>query len=230
MPFYSELTAKIYCFNDAFRTSGNSRMFKFDSLDYVTDLIKLSLSSSNQTKKLFYGVFNTPRLASVFCFFCAPVLIQNFHFEYITLKGIKLLVRPFVYSMLTNWRMYFKSRILNSWMIIVRIWKLLLFYSNFWIIKKKNNLGENNAKNTPLNPQDCPKLSYMEKLKYKSFTSKLSYMTKSALPIKKRKASFMTTNDYRITCLLTLDDQMTLPSPSPIKSLEHMNVIYAGTG
>ena len=31
MPFYSELTAKIYCFNEAFRT-GNSRNFKFDSL------------------------------------------------------------------------------------------------------------------------------------------------------------------------------------------------------
>jgi hypothetical protein len=29
--FYSELTAKIYCFNDNFR-KGNSRNFKFDSL------------------------------------------------------------------------------------------------------------------------------------------------------------------------------------------------------
>ena len=71
----------------------------------------------------------------------------------------------------------------------------------------------------------------MEKLKYKSFTSKLSYMTKSALPVRKRKASFMTTNDYRITCLFVLgEDGATLPAINRLKSLHHMNVIYAGTG
>lgn len=70
----------------------------------------------------------------------------------------------------------------------------------------------------------------MEKLKYKSFTSKLSYMTKSALPVRKRKASFMITNDYRITCLFVLDDHVTLPAPRNLKGLTHMNVIYAGTG
>ena len=60
--FYSELTAKIYCFKDAFRTnSGNSRNFKFDSLEFVTDLINLKEKSSNQTKKVFYAAFNTPK-------------------------------------------------------------------------------------------------------------------------------------------------------------------------
>lgn len=93
-----------------------------------------------------------------------------------------------------------------------------------------SNQDENSAKNTPLNPQDCPKLNYMEKLKYKSFTSKLSYMSKSSLPVRKRKASFMITNDYRITCLLVLDDHVTLPAPVHLKGLTHMNVIYAGTG
>lgn len=59
MAFYTELTAKIYCFNEPFKSSGSSRMFKFDSLEYVTDLI--NLQNSNQTRKLFYGVFNTPK-------------------------------------------------------------------------------------------------------------------------------------------------------------------------
>jgi hypothetical protein len=56
--FYTELTAKIYCFNEPFKPSGNARMFKFDSLEYITDLMRLR---SNQTRKLFYGVFNTPK-------------------------------------------------------------------------------------------------------------------------------------------------------------------------
>jgi hypothetical protein len=78
MPFYSELTAKIYCFNEAFRSnSGNSRNFKFDSLEFVTDLFNIkdanaSSGSSSLTRKLFYGVFNTPRnqiTGTAICFF-----------------------------------------------------------------------------------------------------------------------------------------------------------------
>jgi hypothetical protein len=74
MPFYSELTAKIYCFNEAFRAnSGNARNFKFDSLEFVTDLIDLRDSTeANRTRKLFYGVFNTPRnqiTGTAICFF-----------------------------------------------------------------------------------------------------------------------------------------------------------------
>ena len=57
--FFSELTAKIYCFKNVFKTdSGNSENFKFDLLKFVTDFISLELQ--NQTRKLFYGVFNTP--------------------------------------------------------------------------------------------------------------------------------------------------------------------------
>jgi hypothetical protein len=90
MPFYSELTAKIYCFNEAFRAnSGNARNFKFDSLEFVTDLIELRDDDSNRTRRLFYGVFNTPRnqiTGTAICFFDMNDLasvFQKTNFKYI---------------------------------------------------------------------------------------------------------------------------------------------------
>ena len=101
-------------------------------------------------------------------------------------------------------------------------------------------IDEMAAKNTQLNPQECgTKLSPFEKIKYRSFTSKLSYMSKAALPIRKRKASFITTNDYRITSLRVLDagnpesrpfyDSMQ-PVVRPLAKYQHLNVVFIGTG
>ena len=85
--------------------------------------------------------------------------------------------------------------------------------------------GENNAKNTPLNPHECAhssKLTYADKLKYKSFTSKLSYMAKSMLPVRGRRASFIATNDYRIMCVHVV--------AANHHSNQHTNIMFAGTG
>lgn len=93
---------------------------------------------------------------------------------------------------------------------------------------------DNNAKNTQFNPQDCPNLTFLEKLKYRSFTSKLSYMTKAALPIRKRRASFITTNEYRLSTLFVLDDaekyDHIYPSVNKMKNFDFLNIIFAGTG
>ena len=57
-------------------------------------------------------------------------------------------------------------------------------------------------------------------------------MTKAALPVRKRKASFITTNEYRITCLHVvddLDDFNMQPSVKRLDRYQHLNIIYAGT-
>ena len=59
-------------------------------------------------------------------------------------------------------------------------------------------------------------------------------MTKAALPIQKRRASFITTNEYRITCLHVvenLDDAKMQPSVKRFEEkYQNLNVIFAGTG
>lgn len=58
-------------------------------------------------------------------------------------------------------------------------------------------------------------------------------MAKAALPIRKRKASFITTNEYRITCLYVVNDPDELnmqPSVKKSKKLSNLKIIYAGTG
>lgn len=193
IPFYSELTAKIYCFNEAFRSnSGNSRNFKFDTLEFVTDFIEHKPNGTNtSSRKLFYGVFNTPKnqiTGTAICFFDVDDLASVFH------------------------------------------------KSNFKYLDNAV-IGDQVAKNTQLNPQDCPaRLSPVEKLKYKSFTSKLSYMAKAALPIRKRKASFITTNDYRISCLHVVDEESNRelfesmqPSVKRLPRYQYLNIIFVGT-
>jgi hypothetical protein len=59
-------------------------------------------------------------------------------------------------------------------------------------------------------------------------------MTKAVLPIRKRKASFITTNDYRITSLYVIDEAhpfYTRMQPSVHRSPthEHLNIIFIGT-
>jgi hypothetical protein len=75
-------------------------------------------------------------------------------------------------------------------------------------------------------------LNEVEKTEYRSFTSKLSYMTRAAFPIKKRKASFIITNDYRINCLIVSDDSINhkaQPSVKKLSKFNNFNIIYAGT-
>ena len=56
-------------------------------------------------------------------------------------------------------------------------------------------------------------------------------MTRAAFPIKKRKASFLITNDYRITCIKIADDSLIAqPSVKKLSKYENLNIIYAGTG
>jgi hypothetical protein len=65
-------------------------------------------------------------------------------------------------------------------------------------------------------------------------------MTKAALPIRKRKASFITTNDYRITCLHVLESdpnsanrdfyESMQPSVRQLDRYEHLNIVFIGTG
>ena len=59
-------------------------------------------------------------------------------------------------------------------------------------------------------------------------------MTRAALPVRRRRASFLATHDYRITCLHIVNDpiefnylQKLVQKP---KHFEHLNFIYAGTG
>jgi hypothetical protein len=64
-------------------------------------------------------------------------------------------------------------------------------------------------------------------------------MTKAALPVRKRKASFITTNDYRITCLHVIEsddvnsDLYASMQPAVRKQLgrfDHLNIVFVGTG
>lgn len=105
-----------------------------------------------------------------------------------------------------------------------------IYFSLINLIKDRKNQY---AKDSLLNPQDCPKLNDIEKTEHRSFTSKLSYMTRAAFPINRRKASFLITNDYRIICLLIADDSVNENSQPKIKKLsefDNLNIIYAGTG
>ncbi len=58
-------------------------------------------------------------------------------------------------------------------------------------------------------------------------------MTRAAFPVKKRKASFLITNDYRINCLIVADDSINhkaQPSVRKLSEFSNLNIIYAGTG
>jgi hypothetical protein len=63
---YSELQAQINCFKDATPLRGNSGNFRFEILKFMSDFVQL------KSKKLFYGVFNTPEYTptgTAICFF-----------------------------------------------------------------------------------------------------------------------------------------------------------------
>lgn len=111
----------------------------------------------------------------------------------------------------------------------IKIFLILnIFGTHNKILKDKKNQY---AKDSSFNPQECPILNESEKTEYRSFTSKLSYMTRAAFPIKKRKASFLITNDYRITCIKIADDSLIAqPSVKKLSNYENLNIIYAGTG
>jgi len=59
-------------------------------------------------------------------------------------------------------------------------------------------------------------------------------MTKAALPIRKRRASFITTNEYRITCLHLIDSLDENKMQPSVKRFDdkytNLNIILAGTG
>ena len=59
-------------------------------------------------------------------------------------------------------------------------------------------------------------------------------MTKAILPVKKRKASFIMTKEYRLSTILVLDNQKDqfsiLPSIKKSNKYDYVNIILAGTG
>ncbi|CAF0882629.1 unnamed protein product [Brachionus calyciflorus] len=180
--FYTELTAKIYCFNEAFKSnSGNSKIFKFDSLEYISNLINLNSEKESSSKQLFYGIFNTPKnqiTGTAICFFD-----------------------------LNDFSMVFQNQ-------------------NF---KRPNYSFMGNAEYKFM-PQNCPNLTITQKYNYEKFTSKIGSMNKAIFPINKRKASFIATEDFRLTTLLVLDERKNQVSPK-LRKLEYdyLNIILAGS-
>lgn len=68
---YSELQAQINCFKDATPLRGSSGNFRFEILKFMSDFVQMKRSNET-TKRLFYGVFNTPEYTptgTAICFF-----------------------------------------------------------------------------------------------------------------------------------------------------------------
>ncbi|RMZ96318.1 semaphorin-1A-like isoform X1, partial [Brachionus plicatilis] len=179
--FYTDLTAKIYCFNKAFKlNSANFKIFKFDSLEYVSDLINIE-TKKNSIKNLFYGVFNTPKnqiTGTAICIFD-----------------------------LSDFTTVFRNE-------------------NF----KQSTYDSKISNQNKFSPQSCPNLTLTDQLNYDRLTSRLGYMKKAILPVQKRRASFMSTDEFRLSSLTVLEKNSTL-FPS-IKNADHFkftNIILAGT-
>lgn len=70
-----------------------------------------------------------------------------------------------------------------------------------------------------------------DQARFERLTSKLGYMKKSILPIQNRKASFISTDEFRLTTLTILDKNSTIfPSIKKISQFNYTNVMLAGTG
>jgi hypothetical protein len=83
------------------------------------------------------------------------------------------------------------------------------------------------------NLQNCPKINNLaEKENYKRITNLLRPMKSGAYPIRRRKASFMTLNQYRINAIYV--DQVGNADTKYVSlnrsEFQHLNIIYAGTG
>lgn len=68
---YSELKAQINCFKDATPQRGNSANFRFEILKFLSDFVLMN-KDEQQKRRLFYGVFNTPKetpTGTAICFF-----------------------------------------------------------------------------------------------------------------------------------------------------------------
>lgn len=120
--------------------------------------------------------------------------------------------------------MFFKRKILKNSFIIVKFCFIVFNQFQEYILAEIENIRA-------LNPQSCPNLTLAEQASYERLTSKLGYMKKAILPVQKRKASFISTDEFRLSTLTVLNENFTIfPSIKKNSQYSYANVLLAGTG